>query len=251
MDVNEPITNPALLKAIEDLSIDNSTEPEFIEELQKAQFLCPVKMDLKDEEIGENGEITLGKDTTISILSLDDSNGDRFLMAFTDWDELRKWDDSSDIQTLMLTYDDYQTILGQEESTYKGAVINPYGANIVIFNEKDKSKTTEPEEETVTIGIPKDYPTKMVDALIKHFETVKSVKSAYILSMIRDNDKKSYLLIVESEVDPQELFPILGIVCDSYLKGIPLEMAPLNSEFARNVIRDYAPFYLQESDLKN
>lgn len=44
-------------------------------------------------------------------------------MAFTDWTELKKWKQNHDQQTLILSYEDYQGIITQNDSPYQGMVI--------------------------------------------------------------------------------------------------------------------------------
>jgi len=48
VDINKPITNPQLLRAIEVMKEDNTKEQVFFDELFKAKFLCPAKVDLKN-----------------------------------------------------------------------------------------------------------------------------------------------------------------------------------------------------------
>ena len=41
MNINEPISNPKLVSAIEGLSNNNATQQKFFEELAQAKLLCP------------------------------------------------------------------------------------------------------------------------------------------------------------------------------------------------------------------
>lgn len=53
--------------------------------------------------------------------------------------------------------------------------------------------------ETVMLGIPEKYPADIVDALKEYLPSLSSVKSAYLMLMIKNRNDKSYLLIVYTD----------------------------------------------------
>ena len=109
------------------------------------------------------------------MLSIDNEQGEHFLMAFIDWDELKKWFQNENQQTLILPYEDYQGIIIKNDSVYQGMVINPFGENIVldgsILANTRKNEQTIQKGESVMLGIPKEYPVDMVNKLKKYFVT--------------------------------------------------------------------------------
>ncbi len=249
VNINEPVKNPELLKVMQELAEDSSKQTQFVNELHQAKFLCPVQMDIGNSQPDRNGEITLGTGTKISILSLQNSEGEHFLMAFTDWMELGKWKQNKNQQTLILTYEEYQYLVLQEDSVYVGVAINPYGDNLVLNRESIltlskqdmKGELAQPEE-PVMIGVPADYPTEMVEKLQTVFSEIASVHSAYLLWMAR-NQEMSYLLVIDTLESPHKLFSQIGNICKPYLNGKLLDIIPFSTQFGKNATANQKPFY--------
>lgn len=246
MDVNKPVTNSKLLYAIKEMQEDGAKE-NFIRELSRANFLCPAIIKLKNPASGKGERITAGEGSTISLISINDQQGKPYLMAFTDWMEVRKWNREEDVQTLIFTYGEYQKILAEGDSPYAGFVINPYGANIVmnktVLEGLYSDQMTMQEGESVMIGLPQDYPTGMVEKLKQVFREIPETRSAYLLWMIRNNEK-SYLLVLDAGGSEQKLFPIVGEICKAYLKENFLDMVSLNSQFGQRAVENQKPFYM-------
>lgn len=246
MDINKPITNPKLLNAIEEMRKDNKKEQFFINELYKANFLCPAKVELKNSVKGDKGQLTVGEGSTVALTCIDDSQGKHYLMAFTDWKEIGKWSQEENLQTIILTCEDYQIFLTKEDSPYTGFVINPYGANIVINKEILEnicpSEMTIQAGESVIIGLPKDYPADMVEKLKQMFKDIKEIRCAYLLWMTRNNEA-SYLLVLDAKGNEKKFFPVVGEICKPYLKGNFIDMVSFSSQFGQRAVENQKPFY--------
>ncbi len=246
MEVNKAVTNPKLLDAIREMKVDSSKEKQFFKELSQARFLCPAKIDLKNSPQDEEGNVIAQGGSRISLISISDNSGKNYLLAFTDWKELEKWNKFKRQQALILPYEDYQGIILENSVSYEGVVINPYSDNVVLNKEMIKnlgSQNIKVEKgESVMIGLPKDYPTKMVEMLKSYFKEAKVVNEAYLLWMARGKDL-SYLLVLDSEIPPQKLYPKVGELCQPYLKDKSLDMVPLRSDFGKNAIKNQQPFY--------
>jgi hypothetical protein len=248
MNINKPITNPNLINAMKKLKQGQGSEELFWKEIFNAKFLCPIKME--DGNIPQKGtqKIVLENETHISVLHLDNNEGEHFLMAFTDWKELRKWKQTSGQQTLILSYEEYQKICLEDNLLYQGMVINPFGENIVL-NRQILAGTRRNEQvikkgETVMIGIPREYPNEMVDKLKMYFATAQIVDRAYLMWMERKEDA-SYLLILDSQISPERLFPTIGQVCQPFLNGKLLDMVLADSKFGKNAIEGQTPFFVR------
>lgn len=245
MGVNTPVTNPNFLKAIQLMGQDSTKESQFFDELFKATFLCPGQIDKGNLTKSRDGRTTLGKDTKISLSLLEAKSGKSYLIAFTDWDELRKWENIQRQQTFLFSIEDYRTIvLGNQH--YDGVVINPFGVNLVFDRERLESihsnQNSIKQDEPVMIGEPRIYPQDMIDKLKSYFQATKLVDKAYLLWMARGNET-SYLMVLDSDLTPQELFPMIGEVCEPYLNGQMLDMVSWNSSFGKNVVKNQRPFY--------
>lgn len=248
MDINKPITNPNLVNVIKEIKQGNKEEELFWDEIFKAKFLCPINMQIGKIKQKENHKIVLGEDTSITLLSIDNEQREHFLMAFTDWDELKKWKKNCDQQTLVLTYEDYQGIIIKNHSTYQGMVINPFGENIVLdrqmLNNTRKNEHIIQKGESVMVGIPKEYPTDMVNRLKEYFAKMQNVEKAYLLWMVRGKES-SYLLVLDSQISPQQLFPLIGQICQPFLKEKLLDIVLANSGLGKSAIEGHPPFFVR------
>lgn len=246
MDINQPVENPELLDVMNQLRQGKGSEEVFFSELFQAKFLCPAQVELKGAVKEKRGKVSVGEGSTISPVSIRDQEGNHFLMAFTDWREIRKWSEEKNLKALVLTYEDYQHIIIDGDSPYAGVVINPYGANIVLNKDMMQNihpdKVTMQEGETVMIGVPKDYPVKMVEALSQEFAKRKDVKCAYLLWMAR-GDETSYLLVLDADGNEQKLFPVIGEICQPFLDGEFMDMVPFYSQFGQSAAENQEPFY--------
>ena len=248
MDVNKPIENSQLLDILERLKSNYSymLEHEFFEELNSAYFLTPVT---EDSQIGcATGEAIVKEDTTIKFIHLSDDYGHNYIPAFTDWNELRKWNDAKNIRTLILSFNDYKNLVFSAESTFEGFVLNPFGNNILfdkdLIREVEDSVDEAKQGEAVMLGIPEKYPVQMIDALKEFLPSLVSVKSAYLLLMIREEDDKSLLLIVDTDGDYNNVFGKIADIAVNYLESDEtLDIIPLAEEFGKNAVEGHSPFY--------
>jgi len=221
------ISNPNLLKALRLLKADRSKEPLFFEALRQAKLLCPVQVDTGNLPKSPDGSVVLYSDSTISLISISDSSGAQYLMAFTDRDELAKWNQGSHHQTIIYTFDDYKAVLSSGETPFRGVVLNPFSDNIVlgkeIFTGGNTPFQTVKSKESIMIGQPADYPAEMAEQLRRFFHKNRAVKIAYLLWMVRGREA-GYLLVLDTSADPQKLFPTIGELCKPYLAEKPLDI---------------------------
>ena len=279
VDVNTPVTNPDLVSAISDMQQDNTTEKQnrMIDEVMKAHFITPVNVspepkhdrDLCDCHDPEHDHdhcdcdchdhdhtTALQKDTTISFYSIEDSAGQHFFLAFTDWDELRKWQNNDHQQTFIVTFDDISGMVLQQKSRWDGFVINPYGDSIVVNNELVKALKDEMErragggvveqviekETTVQLGEPRVYPADMVNAICAHVKKQKNVKAAYLRLMEKDGEQ-SYLVVVDFTGDRRDVFDGIGKAAWNHLNGMFIDLVPFDTDFGQQAAAGVEPFY--------
>jgi len=240
------ISNPNLLTAIRLMRADSSKEPQFFEALHQAKLLCPVQVDTRSIPKNPDGSTVLNSDSPISLVGISDSSGAHYLMAFTDRNELAKWNQGRHQQTIIYTFDDYKAVLTSGDTPYQGVVLNPFGDNIVLgkalFSAGNAPFQTTKSNESIMIGQPKDYPTRMVEKLKQYFHSNRFVDTAYLLWMVRGQEA-GYLLVLGTAVSPQKLFASIGELCKPYLGEKPLDMVLLSSAFGQSAIQDQQPFY--------
>lgn len=259
IDINKPVANPALIAAIEALKQEGSPDNlnRVVNEVVHANFLSPVTISPMPE-FNSGEEATLKEGATVSFHLIENSSEGSYFPAFTDWEELRKWNAADDMQTLISTFDDYAFMVLGEDSDSAGFVINPFGANLPftreminsIKNQKDKMEQkgigeyTVEKDTKVLLGQPREYPDAMLDAVCDYFKTQRDVEKAYFLMMVKEEtEESSYLLVIDYKGDPEE---ILGGIADAaapYLNGMYLDMVPYDSEFGQNAADKTEPFY--------
>ncbi len=259
IDINKPVTNPDLLKAIND-SYPNQTDrqKQIILEVRKAHLLAPVLISPEPEGDINVNERVIKKDTTISFNLIEDTNNQTFLIAFTDWNALRKWSNIENQQTLIVTFEDLSSMVLNSKDGHAGFVINPYGEDIVFRRsllEALKEEQNKPiidnsceyvvkKDTSVMLGQPRVFPQELVDAIKRYLKNQRMVRAAYFMQMLRD-EEISYLLIVDFSGDKKELFSGIANSAQGYLNGMNIDMMPLEAGFAQNAVRNVKPFYIR------
>ena len=240
------IFNLELQNAIQLMRKDKSREPLFFEALFRAKFLCPIQADEGNMAKHPDGTIVLNGDSDISLVSISTPASEQYLIAFTDWNELYKWNQGKQ-QIIVYTFEDYKKLFLSGNMPYQGVVINPFSDNIILgkglFIENNFQEDAVKENEEVMIGLPKDYPTSMVEKLKQYFKKTRYVEVAYLLWMVR-GEEASYLLVLGTKVAYQGLFPKIGEICKPYLNGKLLDIVLLNTAFGKSAVENQRPFYI-------
>ena len=248
MDVNAPIENPELIVKIQDYTKSQSDKDEnaLRAALLHSKFLAPVNV--RERKDGAKREQVLQKDTRANLINIEDSQHCVYLPAFTDWSEVIKWNEDEEMKTAVFTLQDYARIIANNQEL-TGIVINPYGENLVLDRETIGGivlgKRVMKKGEPVATGLPQDYPEQMVQALTRYFDKSKIIKCAYLLWMVR-NEEQSYLLVLDSNEDLEEIYPKIGDVCKPHLHGKFVDMVPLCSSLGTDVTKNHQPFYEAE-----
>lgn len=135
-----------------------------------------------------------------------------------------------------------------DKNTLNGFVLNPFGQNILfdkdLIQRVKDSVVKVNRNESVMLGIPEKYPTQMINALKQFLPDITSVKRAYLLLMVRGEDEKSLLLIVDTDGDYNTVFEKIADIAVGYLESDEkLDFIPFAEEFGRNAVEGHTPFY--------
>ena len=254
-DINQPVTNPELIAAIDAVRImfSSDTENALVNALKDARFLCPVTISPLPESDG-SGTTTLKVDTTISFFGLTDANGDNFLPVYTDWPALKLWRDIPDEQTLVVTYDDISGMVINDQKT-SGFVINPYSHNFQVSRDTIERINAGPFTQLqmkagtqVMIGLPANDPVELKDAISAYLKTQVNVKSACLVLMNKGGEQ-SFVIVVDYVGDRRATFNgIASVAVPKLRKGELLDMVPANEDFGQSIMRDHPPFYQRRSN---
>lgn len=246
MDIN----NKELIDSINTMKEEKTLEAQnkVITEVLKSRFLCPVILEAAPKG---GGRIDINKDTKIQFSIIKTNDGKNYLIAFTSDEEVHKWQTNKVQQSLIYTFEDYAMIATNNE-TLDGFIIDPKGCNLVFTKEMIKeikasiTRESVVEKDTqVELGIPKDYPTELVEKLKDLFANMSDVKKAYLQLMVKD-EAMSYLVLIDADGKEKELFNTIASAAIPFLKGMPLNLAPLNTEFGQKAIENFEPFYVKE-----
>ena len=138
--MNMKITNPMLVGIIELMRIENTPERRrvFMEEVAKATLITPAYVEARPG-FDENGEIAIKDESRIQMPMLSSKDGEKFFMAFTDIEEMKKFLRGNAPHVLALKFDELYGMVMEEGTNACGFVINPQTSNIVINKETLKA----------------------------------------------------------------------------------------------------------------
>ena len=257
VDVSKPITNPALSQALEQLHRENTpaNQDRVLDEvIMRAHFLAPVVISPAPDG-GRDGKTTLKQNTTIQFQLITSQDGRTFFPAFTDWPQLRKLCGPRDQQTMVLTFDDYASMLSGD-SRAAGFVVNPFSAPLTLDRDfvaqlaKQKkeragySRQVIQKNTKVLLGDPADYPHAMVDAICLAVQDLEEVKRLYLRLMSRpDESQPSYLVVVDHCGEQDTVFRTIADAARPHLGGRFVDMVPFDSDFGRTAAKDATPFF--------
>lgn len=122
------IKNPDLVAAMQAMQKhnDSGTLSRMAAALVNSRLLSPI---LKETVLTEKS----GPSTRVKFEDIQNTEGDKYYLAFTDLDEYEKWNqEGTHNEALIMTLEDYGNILIRNINDLKGFVINPYGENVSI-----------------------------------------------------------------------------------------------------------------------
>lgn len=254
-DINMATHNDKLLEAIKNFKQNASTTSQnlMVSEIMQARFISPAIITPKPDKTGEN--VILKEKTTIQFNLIQNNRNENFFLAFSDLDELKKWqksENSADIQSVVLNFDDYASMIMSEKTTAKGFVINPFSENIVMTKEiisaikKNNQSAIKEEilekETVVRLRKIKNPPVNMIQTISDYAKSDERINSMYIKDMIKDGIE-SYLLIIDYTGEKMDIFRKIADISSKELKGKALNIVDCGTSFAKEAISDISAFY--------
>ena len=145
-----PIRNDVLLESIkkakEDASQENTVK--MLNQVVRAKFLAPISLDKGPSVEGEDGQVVLEKDTTVSFELIKAQNGDLYYPVFTHGEELRKCSTEKNQHSMIVNFEDLANIILNQGKAVRGFVINPMGQNICFTSEMIEGMIKDMEAES-------------------------------------------------------------------------------------------------------
>ena len=269
-NANTPLTNPKLKELFKkrseldmnDQAAVNACMNELAEEIvTNAKFLSVINVDENDVETDENGNVRFKQGGRISFAFLTGPEDKPYFPAFTDWEEVGKWEDikNGEVHTMVMSFDDYYYMTKENEC---GIVIDPFGANLIIdnnnirrfkeikdLNTSGHSEHVITEETKVMIGEPKEYPEKMVQAIIAHAKKNKNINALW-LKLMANEKEESFLLAVDFDGDKETVFGGIAEAARPYLpQGYFIDMVPFDDKGIGAAASEGEPFYKKKKGL--
>ena len=258
----EDIKNPELKEAIEIMQADPENSQENINKVInlvcKSQFILPAKIVPTAQAMTKDNNTVMQQATQIQFKLLKNGNGEMFFGAFTDIEEMYKWQGTQEANKVVTNFDSIASMVMDKRNNVGGFVINAFGKSVTfpkpmvmsIKQQRDylrlKNHTIQPGTKIQLIE-PEEYPIDLMATLINHFSTEPTVNAAYLRFLKTEDGRKSYFIVVDFYGNIQETFDEISKVAKPYLDDdIELTMMPYSMEFARKAVKGVEPFYKKE-----
>lgn len=260
MDYMNAINNDELLKAIEEMKKDNSPENQscMLDLMVESEFLTPVCITPAPETNGATMiNMSLAPDAKIKFHMIENGKGKKYFLAFTSFDEMKKWRPKQDNQTIIQNFDDYAGMLQKAvgDGQIVGFVIDPFGSNIaftkeqtIMIKEVKDGRKADAKKHPIKAGVkvfleePSNYPDKMVEAIKEYLSKQDNVQRAY-LQLMRQADEQSYVIALEYNGDRHVLFEGIAKIARPYLNDVCLDIMGTDNELGRKIIDIAEPFW--------
>lgn len=256
----DELDNTELVRAMKDVKTKKSHEAEleFVRILGQATMLTPAIVNDKRVE---------GKQH-IQFMTLKTQDGHHILPAFTNREELAKYDPDAKLQPVICNLAQYIEMITSEGGPF-ALVIDPFGENIIISKEILKSikaaGSGNTGEDQIRIADLKEQPEEIVRILKEFFDEEGTVEKAYIQLMKR-GENVSFLLIVDKRfpdvASDEELRSLKKDLYDRIAEtirpaferyvnsqpeyvGIDLNITDYASKLGREVAEGREPFYIK------
>ena len=258
----EPITNPALVQAMDAMKADRNpkTESAFVNALKVGRFLVPADVStVQAAQANPDGTVQLKDQPQVKFVLFSNPSGERYFPLFTDNVEVNKWPDREKHQLAAITYSDLCQFFKREEENpnradkLTGIVINPFAQNIMVPTESMmKILNTEAlaPGTKIQIGDLKEKPQELLDALNEAMPGEDAISKAYLRVMKReDKPNPNFLLVLDINVAElgdngvKELFDRVAEVAKPHLRGVELAIVPASNNFGVAALKDAVPFY--------
>ena len=195
----ESIRNPELVLALNVFKAEDTpaARKAITTALGGAKLLAPVVLQevLDEQDLEPDGSVALQRKTKVQYTMFAKPDGTKLFPAFTDWDELHKWQEGP-CQTVIMTVREYAQLLAHEGA---GLILNPKGQNVFVPRQMIlPAPKPVVFDKTRPIGIadPKDLPEKLVEGVQKALGAQPKVKEGWLRIMQQDQ-KRAWLLVLE------------------------------------------------------
>ncbi len=243
--------NKQMKKAMQALRKDEN--PITIENMKNVlvttRLLVPAQWDKEPKTV--NKQMVFDPDTQFQLMVITDQEGNCYYPMFTDMDELLKWDTERNVQSLVLTFDQYVPFIEMSKDSIYGIVINPYSESIPLScqyildmqKERMENLTKDSIEDDSDLRDPVANITDMKNCLCALGEKYTEIQSIYVKERLVKNQPSHWFVVVDMNPENPKLFQILGEACRSVSKGKGIEFLFGNTPLGKQIMANNEPVY--------
>ena len=266
----KPITNPELVEALKALHQENTPQNQgkvLGLVVERAVFLTPAVVTPAPQQPGQADSAR--KQATIQFQLITTKDGRPFFPAFTDAEELRKFAGQKPVQSVVLRFDDYVSLIQRNEKAC-GFVVNPLGLSLTLDRKTVESLAAKKKEvaqlrqqrqqqqqaaysqETiekdaqVMVGDPDEVPQAMLDAVAQMAQGREDIRTLWLRQMIRPDGTPSLIIVVDHTGAQAEVFEAVAEAARPHFGRLPVDMIPYGTSFAEAATEGVAPFFRRE-----
>ena len=265
----KPITNPELVEALKALHQENTPQNQgkvLGLVVERAVFLTPAVVTPAPQQPGQADSAR--KQATIQFQLITTKDGRPFFPAFTDAEELRKFAGQKPVQSVVLRFDDYVSLIQRNEKAC-GFVVNPLGLSLTLDRKTVESLAAKKKEvaqlrqqrqqqqaaysqETiekdaqVMVGDPDEVPQAMLDAVTQMAQGREDIRTLWLRQMIRPDGTPSLIIVVDHTGAQAEVFEAVAEAARPHFGRLPVDMIPYGTSFAEAATDGVEPFFRRE-----
>lgn len=260
-DIQKPITNPrikGLMRQAAGAPTEEMMNLIYEEFAMNSRFISVIL--LSEEPVpNEDGTAVFNEGATMQLPLLTAPDGSRFYPAFTDKEEMAKWQDMKEPKTVLLSLHDYVALVMKNEDT-NGIVVNPFSENMMVdkkilehLRKKKELLVTGMTKETVSDKTPMtlsditEFPVELAKAIEGVVKEEPCVEQAW-LRLMKKEGEISYLLIVDVSL-PGNLEIIFNRIAEAarpHLHGMLVNIISYKSDFGRKATEGVPSFYQKQ-----
>ena len=220
-----------------------------IDALFRSQVIAPVQLINAEQDLNmEDGE----KHQTQIKFVMVQNNDKKFFPAFTDMEELNRWQNPPEYRTMIIPFLQYAAMF-QQNGDAEGIIENPFRegesvampkANVIDLAKRFVHYQRQQQQNRVQLFDLKDKPIDLMKELSAHFEEVPEVHAAYMTGM-RVGNKESVMLVLDCDQveDTKSLFQPAAQIVNRHTNGNPPGIITTQHDMSKSILERTTPFY--------
>lgn len=240
----------AAMRALRDKE-NQFTIQHMVDSLITSQLLVPAQWD--KDPVEEQGQMIFSPDTKFQLMVINDDRNNCYFPMFTSMEELKKWDTENEIQSLVMSFEQYLPFVEISKDTVRGIVVNPYSENVpftcdyILQVNQERIKNLREHSIDAAEQFNLREPVANVEALKAQLaelgNTYTEIKSIYLLERLVKDQPSHWFVVVDMDPENPKLFQVIGETSRPFAKGKGTEFLFASTKEGRLVAEQYDPVY--------